>query len=165
MDYGRESADHNYGHMIQAFHRFLVDTLSLEGNTYPYNPWLIPPPPNVSYPAAAPITQVLGVDAKNVIICTNCQAVREKENMMHVIDMIYPRKVKISYRVQPFKLISPRSLLRTTHHKGLTSLRSFEVHSYDKRRIKRLARHATSTWLLLNPKGRLHRKTFHRYLH
>ncbi|THG96777.1 hypothetical protein EW026_g5119 [Hermanssonia centrifuga] len=92
MDYGRESADHNYGHMIQAFHRFLVDTLSLEGNTYPYNPWLIPPPPNVSYPAAAPITQVLGVDAKNVIICTNCQAVREKENMMHVIDMIYPRK-------------------------------------------------------------------------
>ncbi|PSS06529.1 hypothetical protein PHLCEN_2v3677 [Hermanssonia centrifuga] len=120
MDYGRESTDHNYGHMIQAFHRFLVDTLSLEGNTYPYNPWLVPPPPNVSYPAAAPITQVIGVDAKNVIICTNCQAVREKGNMMHVIDMIYPRKPPTNDPSQgtDFASIIRSSLLRQTTHKA-----------------------------------------------
>ena len=94
MDYGKESADHNYGHMIQSFHRFFVESMSAEGNVYPHNPWLLPPHPELIDPAAAPITQLLGVDAKNLVTCTSCKSVREKDHMTHVIDLVYPRKVQ-----------------------------------------------------------------------
>lgn len=99
MDYGVESQDHNYAHMIQSFHRFLMDTLSAEGNAYPQNPWLLPPASPVQEdvinvpPAPSPITQLCGVDARNVVTCTSCGAIREKENMVHVVDLSYPKKV------------------------------------------------------------------------
>lgn len=109
MDYGVESSDHHYGHMIQSFHRFLLDTLAEEGDAYPHNPWLLPPrsagaeqqseDPMTRNTAPAAITQLCGVDAKNVITCTNCGAVREKENMVHVIDLVYPKKVRTCYRL------------------------------------------------------------------
>ena len=56
MDYGRESADLNYAHMIQMFHRFLVDHLSSEGNSFPHNPTLLPNsgPADLLSPAPAP---------------------------------------------------------------------------------------------------------------
>jgi PAB-dependent poly(A)-specific ribonuclease subunit 2 len=98
IDYGREPTETDYAHMIQSFHRFLIDHLSSEGNTFPHNPVLLPNP-SVNYdnsPAAAPITQLLGIDAKNVITCMSCKAVREKENMTHIVDLIYPRKVCVS---------------------------------------------------------------------
>ena len=96
VDYGRESAELSYSHMIQAFHRFLVDHLSVEGNSFPHNPHLLPSDhavSNIESPAPAPITQLLGLDAKNVIVCTHCKAVRSKDNMTHVLDLMYPRKV------------------------------------------------------------------------
>ncbi|EED81049.1 predicted protein, partial [Postia placenta Mad-698-R] len=102
IDFGRESAELNYGHMIQAFHRFLVDHMSSEGNSFPHNPNLLPSITS-SLNSPAPITQLLGIDAKNIITCLHCKAVREKENMTHVIDMTYPRK---------------HSLLRPTTHKA-----------------------------------------------
>lgn len=96
IDFGRETAELSYAHMIQSFHRFLVERLSSEGNSFPHNPILVSTPsmsPTLNSPAPAPITQLVGIDAKNVITCLSCKAVREKENMTHVIDMIYPRKV------------------------------------------------------------------------
>ncbi|KAG8217260.1 PAB-dependent poly(A)-specific ribonuclease subunit PAN2 [Butyriboletus roseoflavus] len=109
IDYGREPTEVDYAHMIQSFHRFLIDHLSSEGNSFPHNPVIFQRPPshsttttfqadthlnaNASFsPAAAPVTQLLGIDAKNIIVCLSCKAVREKENMTHVVDMIYPRK-------------------------------------------------------------------------
>lgn len=110
IDYGREPTEVDYAHMIQSFHRFLIDHLSSEGNSFPHNPLIFQHSPshststtfqadthpntNASFsPAAAPVTQLLGIDAKNIVVCLNCKAVREKENMTHVVDMIYPRKV------------------------------------------------------------------------
>ncbi|KAI0933597.1 hypothetical protein AcW1_005383 [Taiwanofungus camphoratus] len=121
IDYGRESAELNYAHMIQSFHRFLVDHLSSEGNSFPHNPILVPSPSaSIHSPAPAPITQLLGLDAKNIITCTHCKAVREKENMTHVIDMIYPRKLPIndSANESDFASILRNSLLRPTTHKA-----------------------------------------------
>ncbi|KAG9318200.1 ubiquitin carboxyl-terminal hydrolase-domain-containing protein [Chiua virens] len=109
IDYGREPTEVDYAHMIQSFHRFLIDHLSSEGNSFPHNPVIYQhsSPPSVSAifqadthpnpsaslsPAAAPVTQLLGIDAKNVIVCLSCKAVREKENMTHVVDITYPRK-------------------------------------------------------------------------
>lgn len=83
--------------MIQSFHRFLLDHLSLEGNLPPYNPHIISQE-NYRAPAASPITQVLGIVAKNVITCLNCHAVKDNENMTHIVDLLYPRKV--SWREQ-----------------------------------------------------------------
>lgn len=95
IDYGRETeVDHS--HIIQSFHRFLVDHLSSEGNAFPHNPVLLKPPgfvPDPYNPAAAPITQLMGIDAKNIITCVHCKAVRTKENVTHIIELIYPRKV------------------------------------------------------------------------
>lgn len=96
IDYGREPTEVDYAHMIQTFHRFLIDHLSSEGNAFPHNPLLLKNSsfqPDSHSPAAAPITQLLGIDAKNVITCLSCKAVREKENMTHIVDMTYPRKV------------------------------------------------------------------------
>ena len=102
MDYGRESAELSYAHMIQSFHRFLVDHLNAEGNSFPRNPVLLPSiwsNAEPTSPAPAPITQLLGFDAKNWIICSHCKTVREKENMTHLVEMTYPRKVSGHVRV------------------------------------------------------------------
>jgi hypothetical protein len=96
VDYGREPTEVDYAHMIQSFHRFLIDHLSSEGNVFPHNPLILKHSsfkPHAHSLAAAPATQLLGIDAKNVITCMSCKAVREKENMTHVVDMTYPRKV------------------------------------------------------------------------
>lgn len=110
MDYGRESAELNYAHMIQLFHRFLVDHLIAEGNSFPRNPVLLPLSSvlDLNSPAPAPITQLLGIDAKNCIVCSNCKAVREKEHMTHIVEMIYPRKVS-----DCVKASVPSSLLKS----------------------------------------------------
>ena len=120
MDYGIESPDHNYAHMIQSFHRFLMDTLAAEGNAPTQNPWLVPRQiqsdggvvhddlaPN---PAPSPITQLCGVDAKNIITCGSCGAVREKENMVHVTDLVYPKKVCCSNIFLRLHVLSQRWL-------------------------------------------------------
>ena len=66
--------------VIRECHRFLIDHLSSEGNSFPHNPTLLPNagPAGLLSPAPAPITQLLGIDAKNIIVCASCHAVREK---------------------------------------------------------------------------------------
>ncbi|KAH9857626.1 ubiquitin carboxyl-terminal hydrolase-domain-containing protein [Lenzites betulinus] len=122
IDYGRESADLTYAHMIQMFHRFLVDRLSTEGNSFPHNPTLLPDagPADPHSPAPAPITQLMGIDAKNIIVCSSCHAVREKENMTHLIDLIYPVRKPTNDPAQEtdFASILRNSLLRRTTHKA-----------------------------------------------
>lgn len=93
IDYGRDTAEVDYTHKIQIFHRFLIDHLSSEGNAFPQNPFLLGKSPFKGELAAAPITQLLGIDGKNFITCLSCKVVREKENMTHIVDLIYPRKV------------------------------------------------------------------------
>ncbi|KAI6038459.1 ubiquitin carboxyl-terminal hydrolase-domain-containing protein [Pisolithus marmoratus] len=120
IDYGRDSP---YDQMIQSFHRFLVDHLSLEGNSFPHNSVIYRRDPCSSDPnalAAAPITQLLGIDAKNVVTCLNCKAVREKENMTHIIDMIYPRPTSPNepQTLSDFTSIIRSSIIREMTHKA-----------------------------------------------
>ncbi|KAJ7349108.1 ubiquitin carboxyl-terminal hydrolase-domain-containing protein [Mycena albidolilacea] len=124
IDYGRESTKVDYALMIQAFHRFLLDHLSSEGNTFPHNPRILTNPTLTADPApthlpvAAPVTQLLGVDAKNLITCMNCKAVREKENMTHVIDLAYPRPIPNDPLPLDFTAILRNALLRHMSHKA-----------------------------------------------
>ncbi|KAK7449653.1 poly(A)-specific ribonuclease [Stygiomarasmius scandens] len=122
IDYGREPREIDYSHMIQSFHRFMVDHLSLEGNAFPQNPILVKES-SFKYdnhnPAPAPVTQLLGIDAKNIITCLSCKAVREKENMTHIVDLIYPRRnINGTLPSADFETILRDSLLRKMSHKA-----------------------------------------------
>lgn len=97
VDYGREPANVDYASMIQTFNRFLVDSICIEGNAFPHNPVLLPSrPANALLPAAAPVTQLMGLDAKTLVICRTCNAIRKKESLTHVVDLTYPRRVCFS---------------------------------------------------------------------
>ena len=95
VDYVHDGQEANYGSKIQIFNRFLVENVKLEGNM-PQNPLLLPtrifkyndriPPP---------ITQLLSIDSKSITICTHCKGGRQKPDMSHIVDLIYPRKVSV----------------------------------------------------------------------
>lgn len=120
IDYGRDGAEVDYAHKIQSFHRFLIDHLSSEGNAFPHNPVLFNISSLKSDLAVAPVTQLLGINGKNVITCLGCNATREKENMTHIVDLMYPRKAVLT--IPPpsinFASILRYSLLRQTTHKA-----------------------------------------------
>lgn len=85
----------DYAGMIQQLNRFMLDEFAAEGNAFPKNPHLVPQPEDSSTTAfaGAPITQLLGFDAKTVTTCSSCAFQRDKDLMSHVVDLIYPRKV------------------------------------------------------------------------
>ncbi|KZV71779.1 hypothetical protein PENSPDRAFT_577089 [Peniophora sp. CONT] len=105
VDYGTGSGPGmDYGDMIQAFHRFLVDHLAIEGNNAPHNPTLIspaltmaaPPPPSPhdepsASPAPSPITQLLGLGGHTVSTCGQCGYRSSRPAAAHILDLIYPR--------------------------------------------------------------------------
>ena len=91
VDYGKPA--HTYSDSIQGFHRFLLDRMSSEGNIFPHNPRIVPSSGEESSMNAAPITQLVGLDAKTSIYCTACKAKRTKEGMIHVVDLNFPKDV------------------------------------------------------------------------
>lgn len=95
VDYVQDGQETNYGAKIQIFNRFLVENLKVEGNAAPRNPTINPSmatlPPN-SVPS--PITQLLSINSKSVTVCNHCKRSREKPDTAHIVDMIYPRRVR-----------------------------------------------------------------------
>lgn len=96
IDYGRDSAGTDYAQVIQSFHRFLVDHLVGEGDAFPNNPVVVPTFADLNAPVPGPFTQLLGIDAVTSVTCLTCRSVRSKQNMTHVMDIIYPRKVRLN---------------------------------------------------------------------
>jgi len=88
VDYGRQGADVDYSRIIQGFHRFLVDLMALESGIHG----------NIKFDSTShnslmtPVTQLMGLELSTVTKCFNCKAVREKTNVLHVVDMVYPRR-------------------------------------------------------------------------
>src|SRR5260221_9846848 len=93
VDYGREDVDVDYTQKIQAFHRFLLDSLNTEINNYPDNLRLVRPLTASQVPPPSPITQLLGIEGSNIIKCSQCKNLREKPYLTHALDMLYPLKV------------------------------------------------------------------------
>ncbi|KAJ4467531.1 hypothetical protein C8R41DRAFT_716151, partial [Lentinula lateritia] len=78
------------------FQRFLFDCLLLEGNDLTANPIILKGSlykRNEQTTVPAPITQLVRIDTKNVVTCFHCKAARSKDNLTHVVDLIYPRTV------------------------------------------------------------------------
>ncbi|KAJ7581374.1 ubiquitin carboxyl-terminal hydrolase-domain-containing protein [Mycena floridula] len=123
IDYGQDSSELDYTRMIQSFHRFLLDSMSVEGNTYPANPLVVCKPDLVSNSTLSipsPITQLMGIDAKNISTCMNCKAAKEKDNMTHIVELNYPRKVPSDpVPMSDFASIVQSSLIRHMTHKAI----------------------------------------------
>ncbi|KAK7689093.1 hypothetical protein QCA50_007784 [Cerrena zonata] len=136
IDYGRESAALNYAHMIQSCHRFLIENLSLEGNGYPQNPPLLPKYADGRQAPPSPITQIVGIHAKNVLTCGHCHTTREKDQIMHVIDLVYPRKPPTNSPSDGTDLASivRTALLRHTTHKASCSACNKPSTTFESRR-------------------------------
>lgn len=88
MDYGREGLEIDYAQKIQTFHRFLIDHLGNEGRNTNVLSFTSP-----ILSQASPISYLLGISGKNVILCSNCKVVQEKHHLSHVVDLIYPQRV------------------------------------------------------------------------
>ncbi|KAF9453246.1 hypothetical protein P691DRAFT_801586 [Macrolepiota fuliginosa MF-IS2] len=123
IDYGRESTDVDYAHKIQVFNRFLIDHLSNESSSSPANPILIKRSSLYATrdaSVASPVTQLMGLDGKNVVTCMSCKNTREKEGMTHIVDLMYPRKQTNNEQptLSEFSTILRNSLLRNISHKA-----------------------------------------------
>ncbi|KAJ3902046.1 ubiquitin carboxyl-terminal hydrolase-domain-containing protein [Lentinula edodes] len=123
VDYGREPTELDYAHMIQSFQRFLFDRLVLEGNDLTANPIILKGSSyerNEQTTVPAPITQLVGIDTKNVVTCFHCKAARSKDNLTHVVDLIYPRTILPNDTVpySDFPTILRNSILRNMTHKA-----------------------------------------------
>ncbi|KAL1747522.1 ubiquitin carboxyl-terminal hydrolase-domain-containing protein [Schizophyllum fasciatum] len=119
VDFGREPTTIDYATMIQSFNRFLIDHISSEGNAFPQNPVLLPGVRPADSYSPAPITQLMGIDAKTLVVCRACNAVREKESMTHVVDLTYPRKgPNDSSPPEDFAGLVRGALLRELTHKA-----------------------------------------------
>lgn len=122
IDYEREGVIVDYAHKIEAFHRFLVDHLVLEGNLFPLNNIAIK---KTSHPTrlnrtTSPFTSLLGLCGKNSTMCLHCGAVREKEALSHVVELVYPRKGASNEPPGPsdFASILRNSILRQVSYKS-----------------------------------------------
>ncbi|KZV99079.1 hypothetical protein EXIGLDRAFT_739011 [Exidia glandulosa HHB12029] len=84
----------DYVVMIQQFNRFLTEQMSAEGNMFPMNPAVLPPRDiaGIPQPPPAPMTQLLGIDAKTIMVCTLCGAQRDKDSTTTTVDLMYPKK-------------------------------------------------------------------------
>lgn len=129
IDYGGDLAETNYVHMIQMFHRFLVDHLAIE-DVYQDNPTLLPP--DSSFPQrtadSPPIAQLFGMCCRTVVSCTYCKTVKEKDQVTFVVDLIYPRKVSRAPRLAH----SHSPLPRVKFLLIMISLRHYKRHFLDK---------------------------------
>ncbi|KAF9483877.1 hypothetical protein BDN70DRAFT_873274 [Pholiota conissans] len=122
IDYGREAPNADHAQKIQTFHRFLVDHLNSEGNFFPHNPTLLPHIQNPTL-APSPITQLLGINGKNLTTCSVCKGVREKPNLMHVVDLVYPKKLTPNEQnASTFADVLQSSLFRQISHKSVCPL-------------------------------------------
>lgn len=94
IDYAQDGQDVDYLSKIQVFNRFLIDSLSTEGNLHPKNPDLFPKL-KLTGPFPSAVTQLMGINAKTTVKCNACGNTRVKDGLTHVVDMLYPKKVTI----------------------------------------------------------------------
>ena len=82
--------------MIQLFNRFMIDHIMPEAGSLT-NPLLLQPQRPAKYgPVPSPITQLLGIESTSTSTCGSCGTTRDKQGLSHIVDMIYPRQVRLT---------------------------------------------------------------------
>ncbi|QRV85967.1 PAB-dependent poly(A)-specific ribonuclease subunit PAN2 [Ceratobasidium sp. AG-Ba] len=111
VDYQAEGLKREYGAIIQVFNRFLLEEMSVRSDVPNNNPQL-----TTHGSGKSPVTQLMGIDAQSVVVCSACGAVAEKEALSHVVDLMYPRKPAIG---ATFSSLLSASILRETTHRSV----------------------------------------------
>ena len=87
-----------YAPLVQNLTRFLLELMSVEASTYPSNPWLSGSsrsPPAMPVPSA--VSQVCGLELQQTNACLSCGWRTSRASSIHTLELIYPRKVRLSF--------------------------------------------------------------------
>jgi hypothetical protein len=88
------SADTAYSNLIQTFNRFVLDTISLEAIFPSAAASSRSGQSNVLSPAQGPVSKLFGPSVRTRTTCSSCGVAADRESNSHVVDLIYPRKVR-----------------------------------------------------------------------
>jgi hypothetical protein len=88
------SADTAYSNLIQTFNRFVLDTISLEAILPSAAASSRSGQSNVLSPAQGPVSKLFGHSVRTRTTCSSCGVAADRESNSHVVDLIYPRKVR-----------------------------------------------------------------------
>ncbi|KEP53440.1 PAB-dependent poly(A)-specific ribonuclease subunit PAN2 [Rhizoctonia solani 123E] len=119
VDYQAEGPKRDYGAIIQVFNRFLLEEMSARSDVPDGNPWLTRVAENETTANVAnksTITQLMGIDAKSIVMCSACGATTEKDTLSHVVDLTFLRKPHSNVT---FSSLLSASILRETTHRSV----------------------------------------------
>ncbi|KAJ1309756.1 hypothetical protein OPQ81_006521 [Rhizoctonia solani] len=119
VDYQAEGLKRDYGAIIQVFNRFLLEEMSARSDVPDGNPWLTKVPENQTPANGAnksTITQLMGIDAQSIVMCSACGATTEKDTLSHVVDLTFLRKSQAN---TTFSSLLNASILRETTHRSV----------------------------------------------
>ncbi|CUA74901.1 PAB-dependent poly(A)-specific ribonuclease subunit 2 [Rhizoctonia solani] len=118
VDYQAEGPKRDYGAIIQVFNRFLLEEMSVRSDVPDGNPWLTRVAENETAANGAnksTITQLMGIDAQSIVMCSACGATTEKDTLSHVVDLTF-RKPQSNIT---FSSLLSASILRETTHRSV----------------------------------------------
>ncbi|CAE6448890.1 unnamed protein product [Rhizoctonia solani] len=119
VDYQAEGLKREYGAIIQVFNRFLLEEMSARSDVPDGNPWLTKVAENETPAHGAnksTITQLMGIDAQSIVVCSACEATTEKDTLSHVVDLTFLRKPQSNLT---FSSLLSASILRETTHRSV----------------------------------------------
>lgn len=92
-------ADAAYSNLTQHLNRFVLDSTAAEAGSADPQPELNLRRGSTAAPAASvskdsPVSKLFLVSALSKIVCGTCGAASQRSNESHVVDLIYPRKVR-----------------------------------------------------------------------
>jgi PAB-dependent poly(A)-specific ribonuclease subunit 2 len=138
VDYQAEGLKRDYGAIIQVFNRFFLEEMSARSDVPDGNPWLTKideTEVTTNGASKSTVTQLMGIDAQSIVVCSACGATTEKDTLSHVVDLTFLRKVSIcaipikgnngnQKRIQPqlnvtFSSLLSASILRETTHRSV----------------------------------------------
>ncbi|GAB1517761.1 poly(A)-specific ribonuclease [Rhizoctonia solani] len=119
VDYQAEGLKRDYGAIIQVFNRFLLEEMSTRSDVPDGNPWLIKVDEDqvmTNGASKSTVTQLMGIDAKSIVVCGACGATTEKDTLSHVVDLTFLRKPQLNIT---FSSLLSASILRETTHRSV----------------------------------------------
>lgn len=102
VDYQTEGLKRDYGAIIQVFNRFLLEEMSARSDLPGANPRLTRAHAETeegveNVARKSVVTQLMGIDAQSIVVCSACGSVTGKDTLGHVVDLTLLRKVSLYY--------------------------------------------------------------------
>ncbi|KAB5596531.1 PAB-dependent poly(A)-specific ribonuclease subunit PAN2 [Ceratobasidium theobromae] len=121
VDYQTEGLKRDYGAIIQVFNRFLLEEMSARSDLPGANPRLTRAHAETeegveNVARKSVVTQLMGIDAQSIVVCSACGSVTGKDTLGHVVDLTLLRKPQST---ATFASLLSASILRETTHRSV----------------------------------------------